>query len=1022
MSSSPEPPTPGTHPTRITGAALTALESLLLANVRDAIVVVDVAGTITYWNHGATAIFGWTADEVLGHAFGEFFPDVASSGITAIVRALPHGGMWHGEHLDRRKGGRQVLLKARVQQVFDATGQASGMLGWAQDITEQRATEDALRASEERYRSLLDLAPEAIAIVQHGRCVYANRVAATMMGASSPAELVGRVLNDHLHPDEVSGSLVRQARTLDGTQARALSELRLRHLDGSYTLLETHAGRCEFNGAPAIQIIARDVTERRRSEVALRESEARLAEAQELGGIGSFEVDVASGTATASPALHRIFGFPADAPALDFASFVERFVHPDDREHAVRSRDEAMVPGGVDSIDYRFLHPDGSERVIQMHRRTETGPAGTLGRMLCTVQDVTERTLAEERLRASEQRYRMFVDHASDALFLHDHLGRVLDVNRQACDSLGYTRDELIGQMPYMFDPVITEGVMEQLLTHLDEGTTETIESLHKRKDGTLIPVEIRIRPFTLGHERVALSLARDMTERKTAELALRRSEATLQRAQRIAHIGSWTIEVSTNRFQPSDEMRRMCGLEGDGPWQTSDLFRLLHPDDRERGLQVWRAAIGGEAAEFEHRLIVGNEVRWAYSASTTERDDNGRPVVVAGITQDITARRRLEEQFQQAQKMEAVGKLAGGVAHDFNNMLTVINGYTDLLLSELELYDPRREKLTQVREAGERAAGLTRQLLAFSRKQILAPRLVNLNDIVRRAEVMLRRLIGEDVTVATDLAPDLAQLKADPSQLEQVLLNLAVNARDAMPHGGHLTVATRTITVDRRTPGNGETLDGRYVELSVADTGVGMPPDVCDRVFEPFFTTKPTGTGTGLGLSTVYGIVKQSGGHISVESAVERGSTFRILLPAAPDDATVVVQAVPADGSHRGSETVLVVEDEEAVRRVARISLEMHGYRVIEAAGGDEARRWAANYAGPIHLVLTDVVMAEMSGRDVADLLRALRPNIKILFMSGYTDDAVVRHGVLEATDDFLQKPFTPVSLASKVRAILDA
>jgi len=885
-------------------------------------------------------------------------------------------------------------------------------------------TAQALRASEDRYRQLIELAPDAIAIIQRGRIVFANPATVRLLGGHGPGDVVGRELNADIHPDDLPGSQERQREVLVSGTPSQLSRVRIRRLDGAYVPVEVRGVRCEFNGEIAIQLIARDISQGDRGERQLRDSEARLAEAQELGGIGSFEVELSTGVVTATPALHRIFGFPPDADPMEFGPFVETHVHPADRERAYASRDRAPVPGEVDSIEYRYLHPDGSERVMQMHRRVVADGEGRPHRILCTVQDITERTRTEERLRASEERYRVFVDHATDAIFLHHYNGSVFDVNQHACEMLGYTREELIGQMPSAFDPSFTEANMRHALDTLDHMQTVSFESIHRRKDGTTYPVEVRIRPFWLGDERVGLSLARDISQRKHAELALRRSEETLRKAQQIAHIGNWTIDVSTNRFHASDEMRRLIDLEDSGAdsVDAAEIFRRIHPDDLPRALDAWRRATEGEPVELEHRGFVGGQVRWFYSATTVERDAAGRPTFVIGVSQDITARRRLEEQFQQAQKMEAVGKLAGGVAHDFNNMLTVINGYTDMLLAELELYDPRREKITQVREAGERAAALTRQLLAFSRKQILAPRLVNLNDIVTRAEGMLRRLIGEDVTVSTHLEPDLAQLKADPSQLEQVLLNLAVNARDAMPQGGQLSVRTRTVMVQRGSqPHLADVSPGRYVELTVADTGCGMSPDVRDKVFEPFFTTKPTGTGTGLGLSTVYGIVKQSGGHIWVDSDMGVGSTFGILLPAAPDDAVSLPVAESLDVSLRGSETVLIVEDEDAVRRVARTALEMHGYRVIDASGGDEARRLAARHEGPIHLVVTDVVMAEMSGRDVADLLRALRPGIRVLFMSGYTDDAVVRHGVLDATDHFLQKPFTPQTLARRVRAVLD-
>jgi nitrogen-specific signal transduction histidine kinase len=399
-------------------------------------------------------------------------------------------------------------------------------------------------------------------------------------------------------------------------------------------------------------------------------------------------------------------------------------------------------------------------------------------------------------------------------------------------------------------------------------------------------------------------------------------------------------------------------------------------------------------------------------------RDEAGRPARVYAVIIDLSERKRLEEQFRQAQKMEAVGRLAGGIAHDFNNLLTVINGYGQMLLARLDKADPAREQIQEMTAAGERAAGLTAQLLAFSRKAVVEPRVLNLNEVVTHSASLLRRLIGEDVQLATALAPDLSPVRADPTQVEQVLLNLAVNAKDAMPDGGKLTIETQSVRLREQNPAYPDLAPGQYVQLAVSDTGHGMTDEVKARLFEPFFTTKEAGKGTGLGLAVVHGAVRQSGGRVDVYSEVGVGTTFKILLPAAE-------AAVPSSKElrlePRGGETILLVEDEPAVRRLARLSLEAHGYTVLEAGNGPEAIRVAEGHAGPIDLMVTDVVMPGMGGRQVAEQLRVSRPGLKVLYVSGYTDDAVVRHGIVAANDAFLQKPFTPLALARKVRSVLD-
>ena len=389
----------------------------------------------------------------------------------------------------------------------------------------------------------------------------------------------------------------------------------------------------------------------------------------------------------------------------------------------------------------------------------------------------------------------------------------------------------------------------------------------------------------------------------------------------------------------------------------------------------------------------------------------------------DITERKHLEQQLRQAQKMEAIGQLAGGIAHDFNNMLTVISGYSELVLATLPPGDPQRGNIEQIKQAGERAAALTRQLLAFSRRQVLEPKVLDLNAVATNMDKMLQRLIGENIALVTVLKPGLGRVKADPGQVEQVIMNLAVNARDAMPRGGKLTIETADVELDEAYARNHITVKpGPYVMLAVSDTGCGMDAQTQTRVFEPFFTTKEKGKGTGLGLSTVYGIVKQSGGYIWVYSEVGRGTTCKIYLPRVEEAlGTSQPGAFPASVL-RGSETVLLAEDEEVVRSLASRVLRENGYTVLEASNGEEALQLCAQQRGTIRLVMTDVVMTGMSGRELAERLHVAHPEMTVLFTSGYTDEAVVRHGILDTGVAFLQKPFTPDALLHKVREVLDA
>ena len=517
--------------------------------------------------------------------------------------------------------------------------------------------------------------------------------------------------------------------------------------------------------------------------------------------------------------------------------------------------------------------------------------------------------------------------------------------------------------------------------------------------------------------------LRAEIHEHRQTERTLRENERRLRGFFEATTVGMVEVSREVQILRANDAFCRMLGRPA-GEVVRRPVTDFVFAEDREGVLgQYERLWEGADAFEADRRYRrKDGSVLWARVSGFAVRDESGRVECVAGVVIDLTERRRLEEQFHQAQKMEAVGRLAGGVAHDFNNLLTIINGNGQILLDRLPKSDPARDQVQEMTAAGERAAALTAQLLAFSRQAVVEPRILDLNDIVSQSARLLRRLIGEDVLLTTALEPGLARIRADPAQIEQVLLNLAVNAKDAMPHGGQLTIETRSVRLRdgdaARHPG---LAPGDFVQLIVSDTGTGMTEVVKGQLFEPFFTTKEPGKGTGLGLAVVHGAVRQNGGRIDVDSEFGAGTRFRILLPAATTP-TATPTTSPSRLAPRGAETVLLVEDEEAVRKLGRIALEAQGYTVLVSATGAEALALARLYPDDIHLVVTDVVMPGMGGREVAEKLRAARPTLKVLYVSGYTDDAIVRHGVLAAADAFLHKPFTPLALARKVRAVLDA
>ncbi len=648
--------------------------------------------------------------------------------------------------------------------------------------------------------------------------------------------------------------------------------------------------------------------------------------------------------------------------------------------------------------------------------------------------DVTERKRTEEALRVSEKRFHAMFDVAPVGVAQADPAtGRWVAVNPRMCVITGYSEDELLTmRVPEITHPEDRDRDWELFRKVVrGEAPEYRIEKRYIRKDGSIawVNVNMVVLRDAAGQPTRTVAMIEDITGRKKTEANVVRLNTELEDALQWQR---QIFEGSRDAVFLSDEQGRFVAVNRAATELTGfsreELLAMTIPDlHDDPDLAAYRA--------FHRRILEGEQI---LSEAPIRRRDGGKVavefnnslVVVGGkrlmhtAGRDATARVRLEEQLRQAQKMEAVGQLAGGVAHDFNNLLTVISGNCELLLSDTPADDPRRGSLADIRSASERAASLTRQLLAFSRKQILEPRLVDVHEVVTGIEKMLRRLIGEDVDLQTDLAADPSWVKVDPGQLEQVVMNLVVNARDAMPRGGRITIRTRSVdpaaSVDLEE--TGKRARRPRVVISISDTGSGIPPEVKAHLFEPFFTTKVAGKGTGLGLATVYGIVKQSGGDIAVESEPGRGATFTVVLPSQESPRRTRGASSTHGALPRGTETVLVVEDEDAVRRIVKIALESTGYRVIEARNGTEALEAARTHAGEIHIVVTDVVMPEMSGREFAERITTEdNPGLRILYMSGYMDDAVVRHGIVESGVAFLQKPFSPLTLARKVREVLD-
>jgi len=630
----------------------------------------------------------------------------------------------------------------------------------------------------------------------------------------------------------------------------------------------------------------------------------------------------------------------------------------------------------------------------------------------------------EVTLARSEARFGALIEQATDAVFIVGSDGKIRDANRAAEENYGWDHEALVGRHVAGLRPEDQRHIARANLEAAGREGRLVFEGEHVRADGSRFPVEVSTRLVNIPGDSVHLSIVRDITVRKRAEANVTRLNAELEEAL------AWQRQIfegSRDAVFVSDEQARFVAVNHAATELTGysheELLAMGIPDlHDEPDLAAYRA--------FHRRILDGERI---LSEAPIRKKDGGKVAVefnnslvaIGGrrfmhtAGRDLTERRQLEAQLVQAQKMEAIGRLAGGVAHDFNNLLTVIQGYGELVRDSLS-GDPRHESMEELLKAAGRATSLTRQLLAFSRKQVLEPKVVHLGEIVRETGRMLERLIGEDIAVSLGAHDDLATVKADPGQIEQVVLNLAVNARDAMPSGGQLTVSVGSLTMATPLDGFPDQLPaGRWVLMTVEDTGSGMDAETLSHAFEPFFTTKERGKGTGLGLSTVYGIVRQSGGRVQVSSVPGRGTSFQIYLPRSDEKTTSGPR--PSAGSSLGTETVLVVEDEAAVRNLVKAVLERKGYVVLVAEDGAAALDLVDTHTGVIHVLLTDVVMPGMNGRDLAVRVRERRPAIKVVFMSGYTAD-VPTELVTEGGAAFLSKPFNERALTMKLREALDA
>jgi PAS domain S-box-containing protein len=967
--------------------------------------------------------------------YGGLWPAFAANGLGALGSSLflmsPHGS-FPPAGLDQQTG----------LAIYFGIGIGISLLAGSMHADRARAESAAELAA--RQAALIEQTYDPVLVWEwNGPIVFWNPGAERLYGFPRK-EAMGRVSHALLHTETAGG-----VETYIGALDREGSwEGELQHVtrDGRAIIVESRMVLIREGQRAYVIEANRNVTERRKAEKSLREANElletrvrertadlvennerlRFSEERSRLIVGSmrthaiFVLDAVGNIASWNPGAERIEGFKAEEIlGRNFSCFYT----PEDIESGKpqRALQTAVAEGSFEEEGLRVRRDGSRFWAIVTITPIYDGVPEPIG-FVKVVRDITARRAAQGALRDSKETFRLLVDGVKDyAIIMLDPAGKILTWSAGAERIDGYTAEEIVGEhysRLFTAESIADGEPAQELERAAAEGKVD-IEGWRIRKDGSRFWVNGTLAALYGDDGKVQgfAKITRDLTEKRRNDELLRSvldhtldaiigidergTISTINRAGEaiFGRAGSEVVGQNVNILMPPPYHEEHDGYLRNY-LRTGDA-KVIGLGREVRGLRKDGSTFPADLAVTEFQL------------------DNRRHFV--GIVRDISERKRLQAQLHQSQKMEAFGQLAGGVAHDFNNLLTVISGYAQMLLAQLPSDDARRKMADEIASAGERAAILTRQLLAFSRQQVFESNLLDLNAVVGDTRNMLRRIIGEDVQLTTLLRPGLSAVKFNAGQIEQIIMNLAVNARDAMPEGGNLTIETREVEIDESfTSRHPETRPGRFVVMAVSDTGCGMTPEVKERIFEPFFTTKPVGKGTGLGLAVVRGIVDQSGGSIDVRSETDAGTTFSIYLPAVQERPS----SLPApfrESSPGGSETILLVEDENSVREFATIALRALGYRVLTASGGEAALQIMASHRDKIDLLMTDVVMPEMSGRKLAETLQASCPGLGVLFMSGYIDDMVVRHGVLQDEVAFLQKPFTSKSLGKKVREVLD-
>lgn len=1005
-------------------------------------------------NEAAVQNYGYSREEFLRLKISDIRPAEELPRLMETMQKGPKTLATRGAWKHRRKNGEVFDAEITSQEIRYGNQQA--VLVSAVDVTARITAEAHAAEQTATLRVMMENNPIAIVVVDLERRIRMCNAAFQAVFKYGQSEILGRDLDALLAPEELRAEAIAlSVRAASGETFRANSR-RMRS-DGVPVDVQIICVPLVVNGK-CIGSFAmyEDITERSCAELARREAEERLRLLFENAIEGIFQASVEGQLLSVNPALARMCGYSSPEEMIASGRDVSTDFYADPQAR-LEFASRMAADGAVERFEYQLRRKNGAPIWVSENARVVRDKSGAVVAYEGTMEDITDLKRAELERQVTFEIIRgvNVTDNLDDLLYLiHLALRKVLYAEN--CFVALYEPSSEMFHFPFFVDQfdqapppqqvgrsctahvyrtgramLIPQGVFDQLTA---DGEVELVGT----PSPSWLGAPLRTPAATIGvlvvqhYENENAYTERDLEflasvggqialaiERKRAEEKVRESEARLSLLVEQLPAALWTVDKNLRFTSAVGAGLARLGLKPNLAGGLSLLEYFGTTDFTFLPIAAHRRAIAGEPVTFHSEWKGGS-----YTCHVEPlRSKAGELQGAICMALDITDRKQLEEQLRQAQKMEAVGRLAGGIAHDFNNLLMVIQGYADLLAERLPQGDPLQRNAEQIQTASQRATSLTRQLLAFSRKQMLAPKVMNVHAVVADMEKILRRLIGEDIQLETTSARDLGLVKADRSQIEQVILNLAVNARDAMPEGGRLTIETANAELDASFAHPPAVLEpGKYVMLAVTDNGCGMDSETQAHIFEPFFTTKEKGKGTGLGLATVYGIVKQSGGYVWVYSEPGRGTSFKVYLPRIEEEKSLPGLEPPVQfrATPRGSETVLLVEDEKGVRELAREYLQMTGYSVIEAENGHQALELAAMHQGKIHLLMTDVVMPGISGRELSERVKVVRPEIQVLFMSGYTDQAVVHHGILESDAILLQKPFTLNTLALKLREIL--